>query len=118
MCSFHTGLYRPLYILPLSVMAGMKNGVCVVQGEVALLLSAMRRSSRWTGHARSVSEGREGRGSYLGGNWVQQGDPSSQMLFPQGLRIDGNAQEFFDVHHQILHVCVHAHVHLRQPITT
>ena len=45
----------------LSVMAEMKNGVCVVQGEVALLLSAMRRSSRWTGHARSVSE-RRGRG--------------------------------------------------------
>ena len=40
------------------VMAEMKNGVCVVQGEVALLLSAMRRSSRWTGHARSVSGGR------------------------------------------------------------
>lgn len=57
---FHTGEYRPLYVLPLSVMAGMKNGVCVVQGEVALLLSAMRRSSRWTGHARSVSERREG----------------------------------------------------------
>ena len=33
----------------------MENGVCVVQCEVALLLSAMRRGSRWTGHARSVS---------------------------------------------------------------
>jgi len=59
---FHTGEYRPLYVLPLAVMAGMKNGVCVVQGEVALLLSAMRRSSRWTGHARSVSWEKGGRG--------------------------------------------------------
>ena len=81
-CSFRTGLYRPLYILPLLVMAEMKNGVCVVQGEVALLLSAMRRSSRWTGHARSVSEGREGRDSYLGGNWVHQEEELTPCQFP------------------------------------
>ena len=33
----------------------MKGGVSVVQGEVAQLLSAVRKTGRWSGHGRTVS---------------------------------------------------------------
>ena len=33
----------------------MRGGVSVVQGEVSQLLSAVRKTGRWSGHARTVS---------------------------------------------------------------
>jgi hypothetical protein len=33
----------------------MRGEVSVVQGEVSQLLSAMRKTGRWSGHARTVS---------------------------------------------------------------
>ena len=32
----------------------MRGGVSVVQGEVSQLLSAVRKTGRWSGHARTV----------------------------------------------------------------
>lgn len=31
-----------------------QGGVSIVQGEVSLLLSSMRRGNRWSGHVRTV----------------------------------------------------------------
>ncbi len=31
-----------------------RGGLCVVQGEVSLLLSIIRRGNHWSGHARTV----------------------------------------------------------------
>jgi len=33
------------------MMATSSNGIYILQGEISLVVTAMRRSARWTGHA-------------------------------------------------------------------
>ena len=38
------------------MMSVRQDGVSIVQGEISMLLSSMRRGSRWSGHVRTVSD--------------------------------------------------------------
>ena len=38
-------------------MASPSNGIYIVQGEISLVVTAMRRSSRWSSHAHHDDEG-------------------------------------------------------------
>ncbi len=50
-CSYHAHTHTQSVV----VMSD-RGGVCVVQGEVSQLLSAIRRGGHWSGHVRTVSQ--------------------------------------------------------------
>ena len=50
-----TGLIA--FRLPVAKMGSPSNGIYIIQGELSLVVTAMRRSSRWASHAQRDDDG-------------------------------------------------------------